>query len=36
MVDRHLITKQRKPSIKSIIEKIEAELKVEVDPVGRE
>lgn len=36
MVDRHLITRQRKPSIKSIIEKIEAAIETEVDPAGRE
>jgi len=36
MVDRHVVTKQRAPSIKSIIAGLEAQLAVEVDPQGRE
>jgi len=36
MVNRHVVTKQRAPSIKSIIERLEAQLAVEVDPEGRE
>jgi len=36
MVDRHVVTKQRSPSIKSIIQKIEDALKTEVDPKGKE
>jgi len=36
MVDRHVVTKQQAPSIKSIIEGLEAQLAVEVDPEGRE
>ena len=36
MVDRHVVTKQRMPSIKSVIERIESELAKEVDPKGKE
>jgi len=36
MVNRHVVTKQRAPSIKSIIERLEVQLAVEVDPKGRE
>ena len=36
MVDRHVVTKQRAPSIKSIILRIEDALKTEVDPKGKE
>ena len=36
MVDRHVVTKQRAPSVKSIIQKIEDALKTEVDPKGKE
>ena len=36
MVDRHIVTKQRMPSIKSIIEGLEAQLAMEVNPKGKE
>ncbi len=36
MVNRHVVTKQRAPSIKSLIERIEAQLAMEIDPSGRE
>jgi len=36
MVDRHVVTKQRAPSIKSIIQRLEDALKTEVDPKGKE
>ena len=36
MVNRHVVTKQRAPSIKSIIKGIEDALLVKVDPKGRE
>ena len=36
MVDRHVVTKQKAPSIRSIIGGIEDALKTEVDPEGRE
>jgi len=34
-MDRHVVTKQRMPSIKAVIERIEAALAVEVDPKGK-
>ena len=34
-VDRHVVTKQRSPSIKSIIQRIEADLKVETTEKGK-
>ena len=35
-MNRHVVTKQRMPSIKSIIKGIEDALAVEADPKGRE
>jgi len=35
-MDRHIVTKQRAPSIKSLIAKIEAQLAIETDPKGKE
>jgi len=35
-VDRHIVTKQRAPSIKTVIKKIEAALATEVDPKDKE
>ena len=35
MVDRHVVTKQRMPSIKSVIKGIEAELEKENTPEGK-
>ena len=35
-MDRHVITKQRMPSIKTVIKNIEAQLAMEMDPKGRE
>ena len=34
-MNRHVVTKQRAPSIKSLIAKIEAQLAIEVDPRGK-
>ena len=36
MVNRHVVTKQRMPSIKTVIKNIEAALATEVDPKGKE
>jgi len=35
-MDRHIVTKQRMPSIKSLIKNIEAQLAMEVNPKGKE
>ncbi|KKN76946.1 hypothetical protein LCGC14_0365980 [marine sediment metagenome] len=36
MTNRHVVTKQQAPSIKSIIAELEAQLEIEVDPKSRE